>query len=140
MNPRKKTPVRAKRTLQYPEGLLNPKDWLRFIQLRPFEEAWKAWELTDADLQALEMLVLCDPERYPVIPGLEGVRKCRFTSNKWTHGKSKGARIYYLYFPDRGIVFWMFAHMRSEDDPISAHGKQRIAALVKQMKSRLGAD
>lgn len=127
-----KSPVREKRTLLFPRNL-KPKDWLRFIQLSQFEKAWHAWELEDEDLRALEMLVLVNPAGNPVIPGTGGVRKLRFSGSSWAHGKSKGARIYYIYVPEKGVVFWLFAHMRDEEDYLTAAGKSAIKKLVAEI-------
>ncbi len=128
-----KNPTREKRTLVYPRGSIQPREWLRFVQLSRFEKAWDAWELTDEDLQALEMLVLINPDGYPVIQGTGGVRKLRFSGERWTHGKSKGARVYYLLIPEKGVVIWLFAHMRDEEDYLSVAGKAAIKSLVTEI-------
>lgn len=132
-----KTPARERRTLNYPRGMLRPKDWLRFIQLPLFEKCWDANGLVDDDLQALEMLVMINPDGSPVIRGTGGVRKIRFSAEHWSHGKSKGARVYYLYVPEKGVVFWLFMHMRDEEDFLSEHGTKAIRELVKEVLSWL---
>jgi hypothetical protein len=114
-----------------------PKDWLRFIQTKVFEKCWVAWDLTDDDLRALEMIVMINPDGPPVIPGTGGVRKVRFSSDQWSCGKSKGARVYYVYVPEKGTVFLLFVHMRDEEDFISAKGKEQIRKLVSVVVSCL---
>jgi hypothetical protein len=129
-----KRPVRERRTLVHPSAI-KPEDWLRFVQLDPFERAWRAWGLSDDDLRAAEMLVLLGPERYPVIPGTGGVRKLRFSAPGWSFGKSGAARVYYLYLRSHGIVVWLFAHMRDKDDYLSVAGKAAISSLVREIES-----
>lgn len=129
----KRTPVRETRRLAFPKGMLAPKDWLRFIQLSHFERSWVKWKLSDDDLKALEMLILIYPDGHPVIEGTGGVRKLRFSSDAWPHGKSKGARVYYLYIPEKGVVILLFAHMRDEEDYLSVEGKSTIKKLVSEV-------
>lgn len=108
-----------------------PKDWLRFVQMKVFERCWDAWELSDDDLRALETLVMINPDGAPVIQGTGGVRKLRFSASSWDFGKSKGARVYYLFMPEKGVVVWLFIHMRDEEDFLTAAGKEEIRKLVK---------
>jgi hypothetical protein len=131
-----KTPSRETRKLVFPKGM-NPKDWLRFIQEDLFERCWNALNLTDEDLQALETLVMLNPDGQPVLKGTGGVRKIRFAGNHWDKGKRGGARVYYLYIPDKGLVIWLFVHLKSDQESLSEKGKKEIRSLVKEVLSIL---
>lgn len=128
-----KNPLRERRTLKYPAGVVQPKDWLRFVQLDLFEKCWGALGLEDEDLRGLEMLIMLNPDGPPVMKGTGGVRKLRFAGQHWSKGKRGGARIYYLYVPDRGLIFLLFAHMKNEQETISEDGKAHMRSLVKEI-------
>ncbi|MBL1216314.1 MAG: hypothetical protein D8M59_02345 [Planctomycetes bacterium] len=129
----KKRPTRERRTLCYPKDLPQPRDWLRFVHLPPFDPAFKKCGLDDEDLRALEMLVMVNPEGHPVITGTGGVRKLRFTSNRWSSGKRGGARVYYLHVAEKGIVFWLYIHMKNEQDNLTDAGKKVLRSLVEEV-------
>lgn len=132
-----RTPTRVRRKLTYPRGAFKPKDWLRFIQEDLFEKCWASLRLSDHDLMGLETLVMINPDGYPVIPGTGGVRKLRFSADHWDFGKSKAARVYYLFIPEKGIVFWLFIHMRDDEDYLSEAGTKAIRTLVKEIQNSL---
>lgn len=132
-----KSPCRETRTLCYDACDFQPKDWLRFIQLTPFESAWADLGLNDGDLCVLETAIMANPDGYPIISGTGGVRKLRFVGEHWKSGKRGGARVYYVYIPSKGVVFLLFIHMRKDDDLISQAGKKEIKKLVGEITSLL---
>jgi hypothetical protein len=54
----------------------DPTDWPQFIELPGFTRAWAALGLHDADLRALQAVILSGPERHPVVPGTGGLENC----------------------------------------------------------------
>ncbi len=124
------TPTRERRTLRYPPSIEKPKDWLRFIQGDLFEKCWSHLGLEDEDLQALETLIMLNPDGHPVIPGTGGIRKLRFSSEDWPQGKSGAARVYYLHIPGKGIVWLVYVHRKSELGQISESGKKEMRQYV----------
>lgn len=63
-----------------------------FIQTEAFSRNWDRLGFKDADLRRLELELIQDPTRYPVVEGTDGLRKMRFSFEK--EGK---------YLPDYGI-------------------------------------
>lgn len=49
-----------------------------FIEVPLFSKRWKEIGLGDAELQALQIMLLKDPESGPVMEGTGGIRKVRF--------------------------------------------------------------
>lgn len=125
----KRDPTREQRTLRCDPDM-RPKEWLRFVQLDLFEKCWRRLGLSDQDLRALEIGIMLDPDGHPVIEGTGGIRKIRFSAGHWDFGKSKGARVYYLYVPSKGLVLLIFVHVKETQDNISAAQKKELKALV----------
>jgi hypothetical protein len=126
----KKKPSREKRRLRYPDGLFSPKDWLRFVQLTPFERAWKELKLDDTALRALEISIMADPTAPPVEPDTGGLRKLRFAPAKWGTGKSGAARIYYVYFADKGLILLVHAYRKTRAESLSKQERNAIRKLI----------
>ena len=62
-----------------------------FIQTREFSRNWDELGFDDEDLRMLELDIMNNPQKYPVMKGTGGLRKARISlDNK---GKSKGARV-----------------------------------------------
>ena len=62
-------------TLVYPEYEVQPEDLLNFIELDWFVSSWEELQLTDQDLCALQILVMCNPKAGKVISGTGRLRK-----------------------------------------------------------------
>src|SRR5215472_4614459 len=79
-------------------------DWPTFIHLDLFDEEWSDLGLGDDDLQDLQGAILAAPDRFPVIPGAEGLRKIRFAPTRADRGKSGAYRVGYVRLPEFGFV------------------------------------
>lgn len=124
-------------TLTYPKDLADPKRWLNFVQLDPFPPAWKGLELDDEDLRALEIAIMLDPERPPVVLGTGGLRKIRFAPKSWAIGKRGAARVCYVYFRQVGLVALVFAYGKGEKDNLTAEEKRAIKKLIREIETYL---
>lgn len=73
----------------YPGHVLDPEDLLTFFELKWFTRDWDGLGLRESDdeLCALQLMIMCDPAGYPVIPGTHGLRKLRFAPSTWNKGK-----------------------------------------------------
>jgi len=128
-----KTPRRERRTLRYPPSMKRPKDWLRFVQTDTFEQCWAHIGLDDDDLRALEIAIMINPDGPPVIQGTGGVRKGRFSPERWPTGKRGGARYYYLYIPSKGLVLLLFVHVKAKQETITDEQKKALRMLVREI-------
>ncbi len=84
-----------------------PRMWYSVIQLQTFMSAWKSLKLTDADLQALEVILLKNPQCGDVMQGTGGLRKVRFAPPSMHTGKSGGTRVVYIFLQE-GSAFYLF--------------------------------
>ena len=86
-----------------------------FIQTREFSRNWDELGFDDEDLRMLELDIMNNPQKYPVMKGTGGLRKARISlDNK---GKSKGARANAsIYHFERSIC--TFTRIKSQKNDI----------------------
>ncbi len=125
------------RVLKYPEELFEPEPWLNFVQGRPFERAWKKLELSDDDLRHIEIVIMADPERPPVISGTGGIRKLRVAKPGTNEGSSGGLRILYSHYSEFSLIYLYTAYAKNNMDNISARVKQELYKLNEEIKNYL---
>ena len=130
-------PSLEKRELQYPKDLADPKDWLNFVQLGTFERAWKKLGLTDDDLRAIEMSIMLDPTRPPVIAGTDGLRKLRCTIEREQLGTRSGLRCCFVYFEEFGLIALVTVYKKNRKDDLTAEECKAISKLIKSIRDYL---
>jgi hypothetical protein len=104
---------------------------LTLIQLATFRTNWKRLGMTDEDLQSLELAIMENPTKPPVIAGTGGLRKIRIADPRSSGGKSGGARVCYAYFRDYDLVYLCAAYPKNEKANLTAAEKiayQRVLA------------
>lgn len=123
--------------LSYPRDLADPKRWLKFVLLDPFPPAWKKMGLDDEDQRALEIAIMIDPERPPVVSGTGGLRKLRFAPKSWAIGKRGAARVCYVYFRRFGLVCLLTAYEKGVQDNLTPGQKKEIKSLIQEIETYL---
>jgi hypothetical protein len=122
--------------------VVKPEDLLNFIELDWFVHSWTDLGLTDHDLSALQILVMCDPRRGKVMKGTGGLRKLRFSPSSWQTGQRGALRVCYVYFEKYGIVVLSLVFRKGELDDLSEAGKKAVKRAIerieKQLKKRFG--
>jgi hypothetical protein len=106
---------------------------LRFIHLKPFTAAWEDLGLNDDDLAALQIMIMLDPARHPVVEGTGGLRKMRFAPARWQTGKRGAARICYVYLEEQGIVLLVLAYSKNEKDDLTPNEKEAVRRLLRRI-------
>ena len=117
--------MREHRDVAYSRGMRRPEDWLHFVHFPWFVARWHDLGFGDDDLRALEVLIMADPKKGPVIPGTGGIRKLRFARWDNNRGRSGGARICYAWLPEFDVVALWAVYTKDEQDNITP--KQRAA-------------
>jgi putative transcriptional regulator len=102
----------------------------RFVEMTPFTRRWKSLSLGDEDLLALQMSIMQNPARAPVISGTGGLRKVRFAPKSWRKGKSGSARVGYVYLREWGVVLLVIAYSKDEKDDLAPDEKEEIRKLI----------
>jgi hypothetical protein len=117
-------------TLRYPKGLMSPEDLVNSYPLRGFKRRWDALGLTEHDLRALEILVMIDPKRYPIMRGTGGLRKCRFSPPGWNVGKSGALRIGYAYSEMESKILWVTAYAKHDKADLEPTERKEIKKML----------
>jgi hypothetical protein len=115
----------------------DPEDWPRFVRFPTFTCDWERFGLTDAALRALEVEILKDPHRAPVIRGTGGLRKVRFVEPGAGRGKSGAYRVCYAVFPEFGTVALAVVFGKNEKDNLTAADRKAIAEVLRAYRDEL---
>ena len=103
-----------------------------FIEVPLFTKRWKEIGLGDKELQALQIMLLKDPESGPVMEGTGGIRKVRFPlENK---GKSGSIRVCYTDFAEYEVTYLITAFEKKEQENLTNEEKAVLKKLVKALK------
>jgi mRNA-degrading endonuclease RelE of RelBE toxin-antitoxin system len=128
----------VEQSVTYPGHHFSPEDLLTFVQTSRFSKKWdKDFGLTDEDRQALEILIMLDPKRAPVIQNSGGLRKVRFSGRRMNRGRRDALRICYVYFEEFGIVLLLNVYAKNEQDDLTEHEKAQCRALIEQATNSL---
>jgi hypothetical protein len=103
---------------------------LSFVQLTAFRVNWKRLRLTDAGLRELELAILDDPSKPPVMCGTRGLRKIRFSGEHSSGGKSGGVRVCYAYFSEFGLVYLCAVFPKNEKANLSNQERNAYRQLL----------
>ena len=103
-----------------------------FIEVPLFTKRWKEIGLGDAELHALQILLLKDPESGPVMDGTGGIRKVRFPLKN--RGKSGSVRVCYTDFAEYEVTYLITAFTKNEQENLTAEEKSVLKKLVKALK------
>lgn len=78
-----------------------------FIEVPLFSKRWGEIGLGEAELRALQIMLLKDPESGPVMEGTGGIRKVRFPLKH--RGKSGSVRVCYTDFAEYEVIYLITA-------------------------------
>ena len=107
-----------------------------FIQTYEFSRRWDELGLNDEDLRRLEIDILTNPERYPVIRGTGGLRKARIPLG--IKGKSSGARVCFVDFVFAEVIYLITVYGKQEKDNLSLTECREIRKAINALKQTLG--
>lgn len=103
-----------------------------FIEVPLFTKRWKEIGLGGNELQALQIMLLKDPEFGPVMEGTGGIRKVRFPlENK---GQSGSVRVCYTDFAEYEVTYLITAFTKKEQENLTDEEKNVLKKLVKSLK------
>ncbi|MHC4401515.1 MAG: hypothetical protein ACYTG0_17725 [Planctomycetota bacterium] len=128
---------RETHTLIYPNHVFQPEDLLNSIELDWFIGSWEDLKLTDDDLSALQIAIMCNPKGADVMPGTGGLRKLRFSPERWKTGKRGALRVCYVYFEKYGIVLLSLAFRKAELGNLSPAGKKAARKAIRRIEGHL---
>lgn len=120
------------------DGSMQPEDWKRFVEFPYFTRKWKALDLDDEALRALELMLVAHPTMGAVIAGTGGLRKVRFA--RAGQGKRGGFRIGYSYFEEFGVICLITVYAKSDVADIPEGTKKEIKRLLEQTEKYLSGE
>lgn len=107
-----------------------------FVGLNAFERAWKAYDLSDEDRRALELMLLDDPKIGAIVQGTNRVRKVRHAvGNK---GKSGGIRVFYYDFESLGRIYLLAVILKGDQENLTKGQRNQLGELIAVMKRGAG--
>lgn len=105
-----------------------------FVHLPRFAANWNRLGLTDDDLQALENLILEQPDKGDVMQGTGGLRKLRFAPPSWHVGKSSATRVVYVIFAEPSLCYLFNLFAKNEMPNLSAKDKAEARKAVAELR------
>ena len=100
-----------------------------------FDKQWRAMELDDNDLQALQIELLKDPQIGSVIQGTGKLRKMRFAFPN--RGKSGSSRVLYVDFVLAETIYLIFAYPKNEKDNLTDEERNNIKKMIAKIEQSL---
>ena len=107
-----------------------------FIQTREFSRNWDELGFDDNDLRLLELSILENPNKFPIMQGTGGLRKARI--NLGNKGKSGGARVCFVDFVFAETVYLITVYGKNEKENLSKEERNEIKRVIEALKMHLG--
>ena len=106
-----------------------------FIQTKIFSKKWDSLCFNDDDLRQLELDLLYKGDKYPIIRGTGGLRKCRVKLKD--KGKSGGGRVLYVNFIKLEVVYLITVYSKNEREDITENEKKEFKDLITVLEDEL---
>ncbi len=111
-----------------------------FIQTGEFSRNWDRLGFDDEDLRQLELDIMNNPDKYPVMKGTGGLRKARIALGENNKGKSGGARVCYVDFVFAETVYLITVYPKKEKDNLSKEERNEIKKAIEALGKSLGGE
>ena len=106
-----------------------------FIQTHEFSHKWDELGCDDEDLRLLELEIMNNPKKFPVIKGTGGLQKARISlDNK---GKSGGARVCFVDFVFAETVYLITVYGKKEKENLSKSDRNEVKKAIESLKKSL---
>ena len=107
-----------------------------FIQTKEFSRRWDDLGFNDDDLRILELDIMENPKKYPVIKGTGRLRKGRVAFEN--RGKSGSARVWYVDFVIAETIYLITVYAKDEKDNLSQQERNSIKKVIEEIEKSLG--
>ncbi len=109
-----------------------------FIQTREFSRNWDDLGFDDEDLRLLEIDIMNNHDKYPIMKGTGGLRKLRIALDDNDKGKSGGARVCFVDFVFADTVYLITVYQKNKKDNLSKEERNEIKKSIETLKKSLG--
>ncbi|MFC1529571.1 type II toxin-antitoxin system RelE/ParE family toxin [Gemmatimonadota bacterium] len=104
-----------------------------FVESIPFTQQREQY-LSDDELASIQADLIRRPRSGPVIKGTGGLRKLRVQLKSYGKGKRGGARLIYLYLPDRSRIHFLLIYGKEQVDDITQDQKKVLKGFADSIK------
>jgi len=105
---------------------------MKIVRMKTYRLAMEGMGLGKSEMRSVERMIAVKPDMHPVIPGLRGARKARFGLNDT--GKRGGGRVVYYVAVAPGILFFIAAYPKNEQDDLSQEQRKAILGALESIK------
>jgi hypothetical protein len=106
------------------------------IQTAAFKMEASKNRLSLEDIRLIELEIMSDPQRFPVIAGTNGLRKMRFAPSARSTGKSGGIRVCYFVIDQANHIYLVTMFAKNEKENLNAADKEAVSNLIAKTKRR----
>ena len=85
-------------------------------------------------LRQLQLVLSEHPGLADLEPGTGGLRKARMADERRGKGKRSGARVHYLWIPNRSLIYLLHLYTKDQDTKLSEEQKRLLKAVVAEIK------
>jgi len=110
---------------------------MEFVESVPFTQNRKQY-LSEDEFAAIQAELVIRPKSGPIIKGTGGLRKLRVHLKSYGRGKRGGARIIYLYLPERSRIHLLLIYGKERLDDINQDQKKTLSRLTETIKKSEG--
>ncbi len=104
-----------------------------FVETEGFRADWKDLGQTDESLRSLQNHIAEQPSSGPMIQGVGGARKIRWSREGKSRGKSAGIRVIYLDDPRIETTYLLAVFGKEEQDNLSDSEKKVLKVFIKAL-------
>lgn len=108
-----------------------------FVQSKQFTKEFDSLGLDDEQLRQLELEIMKDPKRFPVIPKTGRLRKMRWKFNN--KGKRGGARVCYVDFEEQETIYLLLFYAKNEKEDLTDGEKRELKLYIDELEQELKA-
>ena len=106
---------------------------MEFVETKVFTKRLTRLGL-DEEVRELQKELLQNPEAGDLDPGTGGLRKVRMADPTRGKGKRSGARVHYLWLPEKDRIYLLFVYSKDETSALSKDQKDSLKAVVQAIK------
>ena len=90
--------------------------------------------MTEEDRRELELLLMEDPRRGPLIERTDGFRKVRFARPSRREGKSGGTRVIYYFLDRRDRIYLLLVYAKGAKDDLTRAEENELRKLARALE------
>ena len=107
---------------------------IAFVELPAFSSVREEHFGGDESFRRLQMWLIANPKFPPVIPGMAGLRKTRWTDASKGIGKRSGLRVIYLYIEEASVIVLFNVYSKNVSVDLTSEQKRAAAKQIQLVR------